>query len=141
MVYDGPRNVYEPRIRLPSYHPVGHQGERVTMVPPMYTYSTNTKVTGTYIKLLRSHTSSTKSLRRARNRRGKFTSCEKPWSSCYDVRGTIGASLCHAKNLGQVVTTCEEPLGRVTSCEKHWSSRYNVQGTLIGSGLQRAEEP
>nr|GFA61528.1 hypothetical protein [Tanacetum cinerariifolium] len=34
-----------------------------------------------------------KSLRRARNRRGRFTSCEKGWPSRYDVRGTVGAGL------------------------------------------------
>ncbi|GJV47142.1 hypothetical protein Tco_1437354 [Tanacetum coccineum] len=101
-----------------------------------------------------------KSLRRARNRRGRFTSCEETWSSRYDVRGTVGAGLRHASNLGQVATTCEEPSGQVyvvrgnlvkslrrarnrrgrfTSCEETWSSRYDVLET-VGAGLRRARK-
>ncbi|GJY02021.1 hypothetical protein Tco_0360173 [Tanacetum coccineum] len=64
-----------------------------------------------------------KSLRRARNRRGRFTSCEETWSSRYDVRGTVGAGLRRARKLGQVATTCEEPSGQV----------YVVRGNLVKS--------
>ncbi|GJY38264.1 hypothetical protein Tco_0424628 [Tanacetum coccineum] len=67
--------------------------------------------------------SGTKSLRRARNRRGRFTSCEEIWSSRYDVRGTVGAGLRRARKLGQVATTCEEPSGQV----------YVVRGKLVKS--------
>nr|GEU58513.1 hypothetical protein [Tanacetum cinerariifolium] len=89
-----------------------------------------------------------KSLRRARNRRGRFTtfeeplsglvydgprnldrftSCEESWPSRYDVRGTVGAGLRRARKVGQVATTCEEPSGQV----------YVVRGKLAKS-LRRA---
>nr|GEU66087.1 hypothetical protein [Tanacetum cinerariifolium] len=101
-----------------------------------------------------------KSLRRARNRRGRFTSCEESWPSRYDVRGTVGAGLRRARKVGQVATTCEEPSGQVyvvrenlvkslrrarnrrgrfTSCEESWPSRYDVRGT-VGAGLRRARK-
>ncbi|GJX43174.1 hypothetical protein Tco_0259850 [Tanacetum coccineum] len=80
-----------------------------------------------------------KSLRRARNRRGRFTSCEETWSSRYDVRGTVGAGLRRARKLGQVATTCEEPLGASLRREETWSSRYDVQGT-VGAGLRHARK-
>ncbi|GJU65255.1 hypothetical protein Tco_1247090 [Tanacetum coccineum] len=83
------------------------------------------------------------SLRRARNHRGKFTSYEKPWSSRYDVRGTLIGS-------GLVVTTCEEPSGKVyvvretlVKSLRHarnldwvWSGRYDMRGT-VGESLHR----
>nr|GEU61638.1 hypothetical protein [Tanacetum cinerariifolium] len=67
--------------------------------------------------------SGTKSLRRARNRRGRFTSCEETWSSRYNVRGNVGAGLRRARKVSQVAMTCEEPSGQV----------YDVQGT-VGAG-------
>ena len=93
------------------------------MVPPIYTYSIKTKVRGTDIKSLKSHTFSTRLLRHARRRRGQFTSCEKPWSNRYDARGTVMAILRRVRNIGQVVTTCEEPSGQV----------YVVRETLVKS--------
>ncbi|GJR72190.1 hypothetical protein Tco_0084555 [Tanacetum coccineum] len=93
-------------------------------------------------------------------RRGRFTTCEETWSSRYDVRGTVGAGLRRASNLGQVATTCEEPSGQVyvvrgklvkslrrarngrgrfTTCEEPWSSRYDVRGT-VGARLRRARK-
>ncbi|GJY75608.1 hypothetical protein Tco_0480724 [Tanacetum coccineum] len=100
-----------------------------------------------------------KSLRRGRNRRGRFTSCEETWSNRYDVRGTVGAGLCRARTLGQVATTCEETSGQVLcpaevklvqvattfeepswqvlSCEDTRSSRYDMRET-VGAGLRHA---
>ncbi|GJS23072.1 hypothetical protein Tco_0451704 [Tanacetum coccineum] len=70
-------------------------------------------------------------VRRMRNHRGRFTSCEEPWLTRYDVRGTVGTGLRHARKLGQVATTCEEPSGKV----------YVMRGTLVGPSIRRAEEP
>ncbi|GJV07992.1 hypothetical protein Tco_1345648 [Tanacetum coccineum] len=83
-----------------------------------------------------------KSLRRARN-------VDRVWSGRYDVRGTVGESLRRATNLGQVVTTCEEPSsgfvwslrrtrnrrGKFTCARNLGQVVYDVPGTLIGSGL------
>ncbi|GKF30257.1 hypothetical protein Tco_0100055, partial [Tanacetum coccineum] len=77
-------------------------------------------------------------------------SCEDTWSSRYDVRGTVRAGLRHARKLGQVATTYEEPLGRVYVVQGHLDkslrrarnrqgSRYDVRGT-IGAGLRRARK-
>ncbi|GJR72181.1 hypothetical protein Tco_0084546 [Tanacetum coccineum] len=85
-----------------------------------------------------------------RGRRGRFTSCEEPWSSRYDVRGTVGAGLRRASNLGQVATTCEEPSGQVYDvrvtlvkslrrARNRRGSRYDVRGT-VGAGLRRARK-
>ncbi|GKA21681.1 hypothetical protein Tco_0701670 [Tanacetum coccineum] len=57
--------------------------------------------------------SGTKSLRCARNRRGRFTSCEEIWSSRYDVQETVGAGLRRARKVSQVAMTCKEPSGQV----------------------------
>ncbi|GJS38597.1 hypothetical protein Tco_0563640 [Tanacetum coccineum] len=73
-----------------------------------------------------------------------FTSCGRPWSSRYDVRGTLIGS-------GLVVTTCEEPSGKVyvvretlvrslrraRNLDRVWSGRYNMRGT-VGESLRHA---
>ncbi|GJY11538.1 hypothetical protein Tco_0379723 [Tanacetum coccineum] len=84
------------------------------------------------------------SLRRARNlgqvattnRRGKFTSYEKPWSSRYDVRGTL-------IGFGMVVMTCEEPSGKVYVMRETLVKSLRCARNLdrVWSGLPRAEEP
>ncbi|GJV05754.1 hypothetical protein Tco_1343410 [Tanacetum coccineum] len=64
-----------------------------------------------------------KSLRRARNRRGRFTSCEETWSSRYDVRGTVRAGFDYVRgNLVKVASDVEEPVGA-----KFYDVRDNLQ--------------
>ncbi|GJU53513.1 hypothetical protein Tco_1227227 [Tanacetum coccineum] len=71
------------------------------------------------------------SKRRGTNRQGRFTSCEESWSSGYDVRGTVGEGLRHARKVGQVATTCEE--------QSEQPNSYDVRGT-VGAGLRRARK-
>ncbi|GJV37934.1 hypothetical protein Tco_1410411 [Tanacetum coccineum] len=142
VVYDWPRNFYEPRIKLSSFHLVGHQERRGRFTSCEETWSSRYDVRETVGA----------GLRRARKVSQVATTCEEPSGQVYDVRVTLVKSLRRARNrrgrfygsarkTWSCRSTCEKEnsRGRFTSCEETWSSRYDVRGT-VGAGLRRARK-